>query len=116
MVMTRSYDYQRNSSNSDAPTAEESTYAQRMEAYDRLPQVVRQELSNALLDYTAIHFYQEWRMGMKPLQLLEVLWKANIRDHKTKASKGEVCRIPDDKLQNFTWNPAPIRAARTSVR
>lgn len=86
-----------------------------MAAFDALPKVVRQELSNALLDYTPIHFYQEWREGMQPMGLLEALWKANIRDHKRKADKGEVARIPDDKLQNFTWNPAPIRAARTSV-
>ena len=88
-----------------APQAAKSTCIQRMDAFDKLPKSVRQELSIALLDYTAIDFYFNYRRGMQPLQLLEVLWKANIRDHKTKAKTGEVAAIPGDKLASYKWSP-----------
>ena len=107
--------YIRNS-NRGIPQAPESTWGQRMEAFDRLPKSVRQELSNALLDYTAIDFYVEYRKGMQPLELLEVLWKANIRDHLTGVEKGGVAPIPTDQLKTYNFNPVPIRAGRISVR
>jgi len=87
-----------------------------MEAFDRLPKSVRQELSNALLDYTAIDFYVEYRKGMQPLTLLEVLWKANIRDHLTGVENKEVAPISPDQLKTYNFNPVPIREGRTSVR
>ena len=107
--------YIRNS-NRDIPQAPESTYAQRMEAFDRLPKSVRQELSTALLDYTAIDFYVEYRKGMQPLALLEVLWKANVRDHITGVRNREVAPIPSDRLNSYKFSPDPIRAGRISVR
>ena len=97
-----------------APQAGKSTCIQRMDAFDRLPKSVRQELSIALLDYTAIDFYFNYRRGMQPLQLLEVLWKANIRDHKTKAKTGEVAAIPGDKLTSYKWSPDRTGISRKS--
>ena len=99
-----------------APQAAKSTCTQRMDAFDKLPKSVRQELSIALLDYTAIDFYFNYRRGMQPLQLLEVLWKANIRDHKTMVKKGEVAPIPPDRLSTYKFNPDPIREGRNLAR
>ena len=87
-----------------------------MDAFDKLPKSVRQELSTALLDYTAIDFYYNYRRGMQPLQLLEVLWKANIRDHKTMVKKGEVAAISDSELPTYKFNPDPIREGRNRAR
>jgi hypothetical protein len=83
-----------------------------MDAFDRLPKSVRQELSVALLDYTPIDFYYHYRRGMKPLELLEVIWKANIRDHLTKAKAGDVPAIPKDQLKSYKFSLDPIRECR----
>src|SRR6266850_459550 len=47
-----------------APQATQSTSIQRMDAFDKLPKSVRQELAVALLDYTAIDFHYHYRQGM----------------------------------------------------
>jgi len=65
-----------------------------MDAFDRLPPVVRRELSFALLNYTAIDFYINWRRGMSPAILIDVLHKANRRDHDKLAKHGKVVRMP----------------------
>lgn len=87
-----------------------------MEAFDRLPKSVRQELSTALLDYTAIDFYVEYRKGMQPPALLEVLWKANVRDHITGVKNREVAPIPSDRLNSYKFTPDPIREGRNQAR
>lgn len=87
-----------------------------MDAFDKLPKSVRQELAIALLDYTAIDFHYHYRQGMQPPELLEVLWKANIRDHKAKVKTGEVAPIPKDRINSYKFTPDPIREGRNLAR
>jgi hypothetical protein len=103
----------RRNDDGSAPQAVSSTSVQRMDAFDKLPKPVRQELSAALLDYTPIDFYYHYYRGMKPLELLEVIWKANIRDHLTKAKAGDVPAIPQDQLKGYKFNLDPIRECRS---
>jgi hypothetical protein len=107
--------YQKRNAGSAGPTAEPSSYQERMAAYDKLPKVVRNELAeNALDDYTAIHFYQAYAFDkLTPMQLIEQLWRANIRDQKLLAKEGAYIKRSDKELESFKWNPAPIRAGRT---
>ena len=104
----------RNDDGTGARNGDKFNVMQRMAAFDALPKIVRQELSgNALLDYEPVHFYLEWKEGLSPMGLLEALWKANIRDHKTKAKKGEVAAISDSELPTYKFSPDPIREGRT---
>ena len=87
-----------------------------MDAFDKLPKSVRQELAVALLDYTAIDFHYHYRQGMQPPALLEILWKANIRDHIAKVKTGEVAPIPLGHLNSYRFTPDPIREGRNLAR